>query len=55
VIAPVIDGAAPSFVVIIVKAAYAQVINICQLGIVGFHDEREVFAWEMQSLAGGTP
>ncbi|MHA6723195.1 exonuclease domain-containing protein [Sphingomonas sp. RS2018] len=36
----------PDFVVIDVETACARVSSICQVGIVGFRDGREVFAWE---------
>ncbi len=37
----------PDFVVIDVETACARVSSICQVGIVGFRDGRECFAWEM--------
>ncbi|UZK68944.1 exonuclease domain-containing protein [Sphingomonas sp. S1-29] len=36
----------PDFVVIDVETACARVSSICQVGIVGFRDGRELFAWE---------
>jgi DNA polymerase-3 subunit epsilon len=36
----------PDFVVIDVETACSRVSSICQVGIVGFRDGREVFAWE---------
>jgi DNA polymerase-3 subunit epsilon len=36
----------PDFVVIDVETACSRVSSICQIGIVGFRDGREVFAWE---------
>ncbi|MGP7796992.1 exonuclease domain-containing protein [Sphingomonas sp. CLY1604] len=36
----------PDFVVIDVETACARVSSICQVGIVGFLDGRELFAWE---------
>ena len=36
----------PDFVVIDVETACARVSSICQVGIVGFRDGREVFAYE---------
>ncbi len=40
------DDLAPDFVVIDVETACARVSSICQVGIVGFRDGREAFAWE---------
>jgi DNA polymerase-3 subunit epsilon len=40
------DQAAADFVVIDVETACSRVSSICQIGIVGFQDGREVFAWE---------
>ena len=40
------DLHAPDFVVIDVETACARVSSICQIGIVGFRDGQEVFAWE---------
>ena len=40
------DIAAPDFVVIDVETACSRVSSICQVGIVGFRDGREVFAYE---------
>lgn len=37
---------APDFVVIDVETACSRVSSICQVGIVGFRDGREVFSWE---------
>jgi DNA polymerase-3 subunit epsilon len=37
---------APDFVVVDVETACSRVSSICQIGIVGFRDGREVFAWE---------
>lgn len=45
-IGSVADDLAPDFVVIDVETACARVSSICQVGIVGFRDGREVFAWE---------
>ena len=45
-IASVADDAAPDFVVIDVETACARVSSICQVGVVGFRDGREAFAWE---------
>ena len=45
-IASAVDDAAPDFVVIDVETACARVSSICQVGVVGFRDGREVFAWE---------
>ena len=45
-IASVADDSAPDFVVIDVETACARVSSICQVGVVGFRDGREVFAWE---------
>ena len=45
-IASVADDVAPDFVVIDVETACARVSSICQVGVVGFRDGREVFAWE---------
>lgn len=39
-------GDAPDFVVIDVETACSRVSSICQVGIVGFRDGRELFAWE---------
>lgn len=36
----------PDFVVIDVETASSRVSSICQIGIVGVRDGREVFAWE---------
>ncbi|MEH3103609.1 MAG: exonuclease domain-containing protein [Sphingomonas phyllosphaerae] len=36
----------PDFVVIDVETACSRVSSICQVGIVGFRDGRELFAWE---------
>jgi DNA polymerase-3 subunit epsilon len=36
----------PDFVVIDVETACSRVSSICQVGIVGFRDGRECFAWE---------
>ena len=36
----------PDFVVIDVETACSRVSSICQIGIVGFRNGREVFAWE---------
>ena len=44
--APVMDDPTPDFVVIDVETACSRVSSICQVGIVGFRDGREVFAWE---------
>ncbi len=44
--APAMEPANPDFVVIDVETACARVSSICQIGIVGFRDGREVFAWE---------
>jgi DNA polymerase-3 subunit epsilon len=41
-----IPNPAPDFVVIDVETACARVSSICQIGIVGFRDGQEVFAWE---------
>jgi DNA polymerase-3 subunit epsilon len=46
VTAPVTDDPAPEFVVIDVETACSRVSSICQVGIVGFRDGREIFAWE---------
>jgi len=40
------DDPEPDFVVIDVETACSRVSSICQVGIVGFRDGREVFAWE---------
>ena len=40
------DPARPDFVVIDVETACSRVSSICQVGIVGFRDGRELFAWE---------
>lgn len=40
------DLTAPDFVVIDVETACSRVSSICQVGIVGFRDGREVFAYE---------
>ncbi len=40
------DAAAPDFVVIDVETACSRVSSICQVGIVGFREGREVFAYE---------
>ncbi|WP_156818681.1 3'-5' exonuclease [Sphingomonas sp. Mn802worker] len=40
------DRHMPDFVVIDVETACARVSSICQIGIVGFRDGQEVFAWE---------
>ncbi|MGI4949980.1 MAG: exonuclease domain-containing protein [Janthinobacterium lividum] len=37
---------APDFVVVDVETACSRVSSICQIGIVGFRNGREVFAWE---------
>jgi DNA polymerase-3 subunit epsilon len=39
-------GDAPDFVVIDVETACARISSICQVGIVGFRDGRETFAYE---------
>ena len=39
-------GDTPDFVVIDVETACSRVSSICQVGIVGFRDGRELFAWE---------
>jgi DNA polymerase-3 subunit epsilon len=44
--APVGDDPAPDFVVIDVETACSRVSSICQVGVVGFCDGRETFAWE---------
>ena len=44
--APLTDDTAPDFVVIDVETACSRVSSICQVGIVGFRDGRELFAWE---------
>ncbi|RYD28034.1 MAG: transposase, partial [Lysobacteraceae bacterium] len=44
--ASVTDDPAPDFVVIDVETACSRVSSICQVGVVGFRDGREVFAWE---------
>ncbi|HEX7855935.1 MAG TPA: exonuclease domain-containing protein [Sphingobium sp.] len=41
------DNAEPDFVVVDVETACARISSICQIGIVGFRDGREVFAYEM--------
>jgi len=46
VIAPAMDDPTPDFVVIDVETACSRVSSICQVGIVGFRDGREIFAWE---------
>jgi len=46
VIMPAMDDPAPDFVVIDVETACSRVSSICQVGIVGFRDGREAFAWE---------
>jgi len=40
------SGEAPDFVVVDVETACARVSSICQIGIVGFRDGREVFSYE---------
>lgn len=40
------DGTLPDFVVVDVETACSRVSSICQIGIVGFRDGREVFAYE---------
>ena len=40
------DSARPDFVVIDVETACSRVSSICQVGIVGFRDGREIFAWD---------
>ena len=40
------NGAAPDFVVIDVETACSRVSSICQVGIVGFRDGREIFEYE---------
>ena len=40
------DDVAPDFVVVDVETSCSRVSSICQIGIVGFRDGREVFAWE---------
>lgn len=40
------DHDEPDFVVVDVETACARVSSICQIGIVGFRDGREVFAYE---------
>ena len=39
-------GPAPDFVVVDVETACSSVSGICQIGIVGFRDGRETFAYE---------
>lgn len=41
-----LDEHATDFVVVDVETACSRVSSICQVGIVGFRDGREVFAWE---------
>jgi hypothetical protein len=36
----------PDFVVVDVETACARVSSICQIGIVGFRDGAEIFAWD---------
>jgi len=43
---PAMDDSAPDFVVIDVETACSRVSSICQVGIVGFREGQEVFAWE---------
>lgn len=43
---PPVPELAPDFVVVDVETACARVGSICQIGIVGFRDGRETFAWE---------
>lgn len=40
------DGRKPDFVVVDVETSCSRASSICQIGIVGFRDGREVFAWE---------
>ena len=44
--ASVTNDPSPDFVVIDVETACARVSSICQVGIVGFRDGQETFAWE---------
>jgi DNA polymerase-3 subunit epsilon len=44
--APLTSTAPPDFVVVDVETACSRVSSICQIGIVGFRDGREVFAYE---------
>ena len=44
--ASVTDDPAPDFVAIDVETACSRVSSICQVGIVGFRNGRELFAWE---------
>jgi DNA polymerase-3 subunit epsilon len=46
VTAPLPDAAAPDFVVIDVETACSRVSSICQIGIVGFRNGAEMFAYE---------
>lgn len=43
---PATDDPAPDFVVIDVETSCSRVSSICQVGVVGFRDGREAFAWE---------
>ena len=45
-IAPTMNDPIPDFVVIDVETACSRVSSICQVGIVGFRDGCEIFAWE---------
>ncbi|MFS0771173.1 exonuclease domain-containing protein [Sphingomonas sp. 1P08PE] len=45
-LSPVPDAAAPDFVVVDVETACSRVSSICQIGIVGFKDGVEIFAYE---------
>lgn len=42
----VLEPIRPDFVVIDVETSCSRASSICQVGVVGFHDGREVFAWE---------